>query len=555
MRIGICQINPVVGDFDGNRERIEAAAAEVRGEGAQLAVFSELAICGYPSDDLLLREGFLRANDRSLQELAAHLPPDLPTLVGCLERNEGDGRPLYNAVALLEDGLCRIVARKSLLPTYDIFDEARFFEPWREPKSNVISIAGKRVGITICEDAWNDEEFFSDRRYHLDPVEEVVSAGAEILVNLSASPWARRCTDGRGKHEFRAEMLGAISARHQRPLVLVNQYGGNVGVQFDGGSNGYGPDGRCAIEPVYFERGCAVVDTEAEWACTPAPVDLREMQCQALEQGIRDYCRKFGFERVVLGLSGGIDSALTAALAANALGGDNVTGIAMPSRYSSDHSVADAEALARNFGLRYHKVPIDGLQDAWSTALHELFAGTEPGVAEENLQARSRGVILMAHSNKFGAMLLTTGNKSECAVGYCTLYGDMCGGIAPIADLWKTEVYELARWINRDGERIPAGSITKPPSAELRPDQLDTDSLPPYDELDPILRHLVELDLPVGEVAEQLGAERELVAELFRKVQRSEYKRVQYPPTVRVSDRCWDGRRVPASHRFVAEKG
>lgn len=550
MRIALCQINPTVGDFEGNRALIEARAAEAQGLGVELAVFPELAVCGYPCEDLLLREGYLAAGEKSLTALAASLPAALPVLVGCLERNTGDGRPLYNAVALIHGGAAKVVARKSLLPTYDIFDEERYFEPWAEPSTNVVEIAGARIGITICEDAWNDEEFFSVRRYHRDPVADVVAAGADVVVNLSASPWGRRCGDARGKHEFRTEMLSAASRRHGRPVVLVNQVGGNVGAQFDGGSNGFGADG-VAVEPVYFESACLVVDTAERWDHRPQPVDLRELQRLAIEQGIRDYAQKFGFRTAVVGLSGGIDSAVTAALAASALGAENVTGIAMPSRYSSDHSVADAAALAANYGMPYHCVSIAGLQDGYDAALTEVLAGTEPDVTEENLQARMRGAILMAHSNKHGSMLLTTGNKSECAVGYCTLYGDMCGALAPIADLWKTEVYALARWINRDGERIPIHSIEKPPSAELRPGQLDSDSLPDYAALDPVLTLLVEQEVEVGAVAERTGMDRALVAELFRKVQRSEFKRFQYPPTVRVSERCWDGRRVPASHRFL----
>ncbi len=550
MKIGLCQVNPIVGDFAGNREKIAQAVAEVNRQGAQVAVLPELAVCGYPSEDLLLRDAFLEANDASLLDLAAHLPPGLPVLVGCLERNPDVGHPLYNAVALIHDGLSRIVARKSLLPTYDIFDEARFFEPCKSARDNVVDIMGVHFGVTICEDVWNDAEFFAERRYHRDPVQEVVDGGADVIVNISASPWGRQCGEARGKHSFRGEMLQAASERHGKPLVFVNQVGGNVGAQFDGGSTVFSLAGVLA-EPIYFDTSCSVVDLDGFDTVSMPDVDLREMQRLAIVQGIRDYAAKFGFTRAVLGLSGGIDSALTAALAVDALGAENVSGIAMPSTFSSDHSVADAEALAKNLGMPYRVIPIRGLQSAYDDALAESFEGTEPGLAEENLQARMRGALLMAHSNKFGGMLLTTGNKSECAVGYCTLYGDMCGALAPIADLWKTEVYALSRWMNRDGERIPVSSIEKPPSAELRPDQLDTDSLPPYEELDPVLRKLVEEERSVDVVAEQTGMDREQVATLFRMVQRSEFKRFQYPPTVRVSERCWDGRRVPVSHRFL----
>ncbi len=558
MKIALCQLNPTVGDFDGNRRRILEAAAEARRLGADWALFSELALSGYPPEDLLLRAGFLEAHDRALQDLAGGLPPDLPCLVGCLERNpearQRGGRPLYNAAALCEDGLARVVARKALLPTYDIFDELRYFEPWPRPEENVVSICGLRIGITICEDAWNDPVFFGGRQYPVDPVECVARAGAEVLVNLSASPWNRRAGDGEGKEVFRHRMLAAASARHGLPFLFVNQVGGNVGIQFDGGSMAIAPHGRLAFQPRFFEAGVHVVDLDATFEVEPAWLPLVEMQRRALVQGIADYGHKFGMSDCVLGLSGGIDSALTAALAVDALGADRVTGVAMPSTYSSGHSLQDAKDLAENLGIRFHVVPIAGLQNAFGDALADVFAGTEPGLAEENLQARARGTLLMAISNKFGGMLLTTGNKSEAAVGYCTLYGDMNGALAPIADLWKTEVWDLARWINRDGIRIPVSSIEKPPSAELRPDQLDTDSLPPYDQLDPVLRLLVEEDLPVPDVAARTGMDEERVADLFRKVMGTEFKRFQYAPTVRVSPRCWGGRRMPVSHRFGDER-
>jgi NAD+ synthase (glutamine-hydrolysing) len=559
MKIALCQLNPTVGDFDGNRRRILEAAAEARRLGADWALFSELALCGYPPEDLLLRQGFLDAHDRALVELAGSLPPDLPCLVGCLERNpesrQRGGRGLFNAAALCEDGIARVVARKSLLPTYDIFDELRYFEPWPRPEENVVTIGGRRIGITICEDAWNDPVFFGARQYPVDPVERVAAAGAEVLVNLSASPWNRRAGDGEGKEVFRHRMLAAASARHGLPFLFVNQVGGNVGIQFDGGSMAIAPNGRMAFQPRFYEESVEVVELGASWDLEPSWLPLIEMQRRALVQGIADYGRKFGMTRCVIGLSGGIDSALTAALAVDALGAENVTGVGMPSTYSSSHSLADAESLAQNLGIQFHVVPIPGLQQAFGDALADVFAGTEPGLAEENLQARSRGTLLMAVSNKFGGMLLTTGNKSEAAVGYCTLYGDMNGALAPIADLWKTEVWEMARWINRDGVRIPVSSIEKPPSAELRPDQLDTDSLPPYDRLDPVLRLLVEEDLPVPEVAARTGMDVERVADLFRKVMGTEFKRFQYAPTVRVSPRCWGGRRMPVSHRFADERG
>ena len=524
MRVGLCQINTTVGDFDGNCEAILRAAVRARQGGATVAVFPELAVCGYPAEDLLLRPSFLAAHDAALNRLAANLPPNLCVLVGCLERNlvtEGSGGvPLYNAVARIEDGLPEIVARKSLLPTYDVFDECRFFEPWPHPEQNIIDIGGRRVGLTICEDGWNDAEFFTSRRYALDPVAVQAEAGVDCIINLSASPWAR------GRDVSRRQMFHAAAKRHSLPVLCVNLVGGNVSLQFDGGSLAAKPEGL-AFEPVHFDEHVEVVDLADAWTADPAPIGLAELHYCALIQGIGDYGKKFGFTKAVLGLSGGIDSALTAVLAADALGPGNVVGIAMPSRYSSDHSREDAKELATNLGIQFHEIPIAAPHEGFLEALDPVFDGTDSGIAEENLQARSRGALLMAYANKFGHLLLTTGNKSEAAVGYCTLYGDMCGGLAVIADLWKTEVWALSRWINRDDIQIPVRSIEKPPSAELRPDQLDTDSLPEYAELDPVLRLLVEESMSVRAVAEQTGMPVDRVAELLRMVDR---KRIQALP-------------------------
>jgi NAD+ synthase/NAD+ synthase (glutamine-hydrolysing) len=547
MKIALCQIDTTVGDFAGNVRTIAQFAQNARAAGAQLAVFPELAICGYPPEDLLGRADFLREHDRALHDLASNLPPDMPVLVGCLEANveaeERGGRPLFNAVALLEDGLPRFVARKSLLPTYDVFDESRYFEPCRNPETNVVTIHGYRVGLVVCEDGWNDEHFFARRIYQIDPVERVVAAGAQVVVNLSASPW------NAGKESFRWRMIAASAQRHEVPIVYVNQVGGNVDMQFDGASLAVQPGGA-AFQPVCFAEALHVVDTDATWTERPQAPELPAMHHLALVQGIRAYARKFGFPRAVLGLSGGIDSALVATLAVDALGRDHVVGIAMPSRFSSAHSKDDARALAHNLGIAFHVLPIASLQDTYAQVLQPVFAGTEPGIAEENLQARARGTLLMAFANKHGHLLLTTGNKSESAVGYCTLYGDMCGGLAPIADLWKTEVYALSRYLNRNGERIPANSLCKPPSAELRPGQLDTDSLPAYEQLDPVLKYLVEDELSVEATAERTGMPRARVAELYRMVVGAEFKRYQYAPTLRVSERCWGGRRMPVAHRY-----
>jgi NAD+ synthase (glutamine-hydrolysing) len=370
-----------------------------------------------------------------------------------------------------------------------------------------------------------------------------VQAGAELVINLSASPWSA------GKESFRYRMVAAAAARHRVPMLYVNLVGGDVELQFDGGSLAVKPTG-VAAQPIQFREALVVVDTDKPWVETPHAVEAPAMQHAAIVQGIRAYVRKFGFERVVVGLSGGIDSALVATLAVDALGAGNVTGIGMPSDVSSEHSVADARALAHNLGMRFELLPIAPLQRTFLDVLAPVLGGGPPGLAEENLQARIRGTLLMAFANRHGHLLLTTGNKSECAVGYCTIYGDTNGALAPIADLWKTQVWELARWIDRDGERIPRRSIDKPPSAELRPGQLDTDSLPPYDVLDPVLRCLIEEDLSVEATAARTGVARATVAELFAKVQGSEWKRYQYPPTLRVSDRCWSGRRMPVAHRY-----
>lgn len=547
MRVALGQIDTTVGDLAGNVARIVQFAVQAKQQGAELVVFPELAICGYPPEDLLLRPSFLAAHDAALLRAAQQVPPDLDVLVGCVARNDSagtaGGRALHNAVALLQGGGARVVARKTLLPTYDVFDESRYFEPCRAPEQNVVVLRGRRVGIVVCEDGWNDEQFFDKRSYAVDPVERVVRAGAEFVVNLSASPWSR------GKEAFRHRMVAAASARHRVPMLYVNMVGGDVELQFDGGSLAVKPSG-VAAQPIAFREALVVVDTEAPWTETPAPVAVEQMQHAAIVQGIRDYVRKFGFQKVVLGLSGGIDSALVATLAVDALGAANVAGIAMPSLYSSDHSVADARQLAHNLGIAFHVLPIAPLQQTFADVLQPVFAGTQPGLAEENLQARMRGTLLMAFANKHGHLVLTTGNKSECAVGYCTIYGDTNGAIAPIADLWKTEVWALSRWLNRDGVRIPVNSIEKPPSAELRPGQFDTDSLPPYPELDPVLRCLVEQELTVEATAERTGMARERVAQLLAKVHAAEWKRYQYPPTLRVSDRCWSGRRMPVMHRW-----
>jgi NAD+ synthetase len=547
MRVALGQIDTTVGDFAGNSAKIVEYAQQAATRGAEVAVFPELAVCGYPPEDLLLSSGFRQAHDEALAQLSRRVPRSLDVLVGCVTENATaavqGGRPLHNSVALLQGGEHRIVARKCLLPTYDVFDESRYFEPWRTPETNIVTLRGRRVGIVVCEDGWNDEHFFDRRSYATDPVERVVRGGAEIVVNLSASPWAA------GKEVFRHRMVAAAAARHGVPMLYVNMVGGDVELQFDGGSLAVKPTG-VACQPVAFREALVLVDTEAAWTETPVHQPLESMQHAAIVQGIAAYLRKFGFQRVVVGLSGGIDSALVATLAADALGPSNVMGIAMPSSHSSAHSLADARQLAHNLGIGFQVLPIESLQVAFADVLKPVFAGTAVGIAEENLQARIRGAMLMAFANKHGHLVLATGNKSECAVGYCTIYGDTNGALAPIADLWKTEVWALSRWVNRAAERIPRRSIEKAPSAELRPGQLDTDSLPPYPELDAVLRCFIEDNLTVEETAARTGMARTRVAELAAKVHAAEWKRRQYPPTLKVSDRCWAGRRMPVAHRY-----
>jgi len=547
MKVALCQIDTTVGDFAGNVGKIVAFARRALAGGAELAIFPELAISGYPPEDLLISAGFRAAHDAALRELALQVPQQLDVLVGCITANTNSadrgGRPLHNAVALLQDGKARIVARKCLLPTYDVFDESRYFESWPRPEQNVVQLRGRRIGIVICEDGWNDEQFFDKRIYAVDPVERVVQAGAEIVVNLSASPWSA------GKERLRHRMVAAAAERHGVPMIYVNLVGGDVALLFDGGSLAVKATG-VACQPVLFAETLQIVDTEAPWTEQPVPQPIEAMHHAALVQGISAYVRKFGFSKAVIGLSGGIDSALVAALAVDALGAGNVAGIAMPSSYSSAHSVADARQLAHNLGIAFHLLPIAPLQETFARVLEPVFAGTEPGFTEENLQARMRGTLLMAFANKHEHLLLTTGNKSECAVGYCTLYGDTNGALAPIADLWKTEVWALSRWINRSAERIPRNSIEKEPSAELRPGQFDSDTLPPYPQLDAVLRCLIEEDLSVEQVSSRTGMARDQVAHLFAKVQAAEWKRYQYPPTLKVSERCWSGRRMPVAHRY-----
>ena len=541
MKIGVLQLNFTIGDFAQNAEKVRAAYEQAVRKGAELCVGPELGLCGYPPRDLLNREDFLASHDRSLKKLAQAIGK-APLILGGIEKTKKrDGRPLHNAAFLLENGNVRVVARKSLLPTYDVFDEDRYFEPGT---ANVpVRLAGRKIGVTICEDIWNDEDLWPERRYRRDPVRELARKKIDLLINLSASPW------NMGKEKVRYRLLAEVAKREKIPVVQVNLVGGNDELVFDGESMVVGPKGGLLGRAAAFAEEVRVVDVR-EREVKPVWAVNEEQVFRALVLGTRDYLDKCGFREVVLGLSGGIDSALTAVIAAEALGPDRVLGVAMPSRFSSPGSVADAEKLARNLGIRYAKISIEDSFAAMLRSLAPARGGQQGGLTEENLQSRLRGVILMAIANDSGRLLLTTGNKSELAVGYCTLYGDMCGALAVIADVPKTLVYRIARWVNRDGEIIPRDSIEKAPSAELRPDQKDQDSLPPYEELDRILESYVVHEGSLGAMAKQ-GIPKKVAQEIVRKIDLAEYKRRQAAPGLKVTTKAFGvGRRVPIAQRF-----
>jgi len=556
MKIALCQLNPKVADMEGNTRRIRDAAERAAGQGARVAVFPELSVPGYPPRDLLDRRGFVAAQRRAVDELAAALPRDLVALVGAAEPvpSARGGRHLANAAYVLRDGRVDAVIEKRLLPTYDVFDEDRYFTPGAEP--GLVDVDGVRVGVTVCEDIWNDVDSpIAGRRYPVNPIAEVRRAGAQVLVNLSASPFTL------AKHRARDRMLAEVARKHAVPLVFVNQVGANDDLVFDGASAVYGVDGAHQARLPAFREDLAVVPLPlVDDGAAPAgavgpladwpPSDEAAVR-DALALGVRDYVRKCGFRKVLLGVSGGIDSALVAAIAVRALGPDDVLGVAMPSRYSSEGSVADAQALAEALGMRLETVPIEPMFDValdhLSPVLDRLAPPGDGDVTFEDVQRRLRCTTLMAISNRTGALLLTTGNKSEVAVGYATLYGDMAGGLAVLSDLPKTLVYRVAREVNRQAGRpvIPESTLTKPPSAELRDDQKDEDSLPPYDVLDPILERLVEDQASIADVV-AAGFDEAVVREIAGMVHRNEHKRRQMPPGLIVTSKAFGpGRRYP----------
>lgn len=546
MKIALIQINPVIGDFVGNSRKILNVCREAVKQDCGLVIFPELALSGYPPHDLLERPAFLNTHDQTLSELCHNLP-EIDLIIGCIEQRgaDTDGKKLYNSAFFIRNGSIMQRIRKQLLPTYDVFDEKRWFEPGNTP--GVIECKGLRFGVTVCEDIWHSEI----GEYECDPVQTLFSETDDIdcLINISASPFQR------GKESVRHRLFRTICQRHNVPLVYVNQVGGQDSLLFDGRSVLMDQNGEIRAKLLGFAEDMLIIDSD-DWS-GPLHESVQEDNLaslhDALVMGIHDYVTKCGFRSVVLGLSGGIDSALTAALAVKALGAENVFGVALPSPYSSDDSMEDAKALAGNLGCRFDVIPISDLFSSFKETLRPLFAAspsTPSDLTEQNLQARIRGNLLMALSNKFGHLLLSTGNKSEMAVGYCTLYGDMNGGLAVISDVPKQLVYELSRFINREKEIIPLRSISKAPTAELKPDQCDQDDLPDYDILDQILELHLEEYLGVNEIVDR-GFDREIVKDVLRRVQINEYKRKQAPMGLRVTSKAFGyGRRIPNAQKF-----
>jgi NAD+ synthetase len=550
MKIAIGQINPTVGALDHNATLVLQEVARAHAAGARLVVFPELCLTGYPPRDLLAVEDFVKRADHVLDEIIAGVPDGIAVALGTVRRSPGVSL-LHNAAVVLKRGELLKQVPKVLLPTYDVFDERRYFEPGPLGCERVVELDGVRFGFTVCEDMWNDRLLWGEqRRYNRDPVAEAVEQGASVLVNLSASPFAL------GKEGLRARLVAHAATRWHCPVVYAAAVGGNDGLIFDGGSLAARADGTFLDVAPLFESSLRVFELDGPPVERTAVPPMQEL-CGALTLGLSDYAHKTGLSGALLGLSGGIDSALVACLARLAFGPSNVLGVAMPSRFSSEHSVEDARSLATKLGIEFMVVPIELAHHAYEDMLAPALSSRGPtpqgDVTFENVQARIRGAILMALSNRTGRLLLTTGNKSECSVGYCTLYGDTCGGLAVIADLWKMQVYELSRWLNEHllQNAIPESTLVKPPSAELRPDQRDDQSLPPYELLDPILQRLVEQESSIEAAAEQTGAPLELVRDIARKLYRAEYKRKQFAPTLRVTSRSWGGRDYPIAQGWL----
>ena len=539
MKIALGQINTTIGDFSGNCAKIVEFARRALASGAGMAMFPELSICGYPPRDLVENPSFVNRNSEMLQRIADETR-GIAVICGLVTPAHAEtGKSVMNSAALTKDGQVVTMQSKMLLPTYDVFDESRNFAP--AGKQELLPFCGRKIALTICEDAWNDKGFWNRQLYGFDPVEALMGEGGNLLLNISASPFYVE------KRELRQNMLAAIAKKYKAPVAMVNQVGGNDSLVFDGSSLVIAPDGRVIAQAKSFEEDLIYFDTDTlAGDLHPQVEGIEGSIYSALVLGTRDYVRKCGFHRVLVGLSGGIDSALTAAIATDALGNQNVTGVGMPGPYSSRGSIDDARALAANLGIRFELIRITEIFDTYLKGLKPVFAGREEDVTEENIQARIRGALLMAMSNKFSAMVLSTGNKSELAVGYCTLYGDMVGGLAVISDVPKTMVYRLAQYVNTQKPVIPRATIEKPPSAELRPNQKDSDSLPEYDVLDVVLEDYIEDNKSAEQIAAERGFDNHLVNRVIRMVERSEYKRQQAAPGLKISEKAFGvGRRFP----------
>ncbi|MGA3106965.1 MAG: NAD+ synthase [Terriglobales bacterium] len=539
MKIALGQINPTVGDFSGNAAKIIQFSQQARNSGAALILFPELAVSGYPPLDLVERRSFVTRSRSTAEKIAAETQ-GIAVICGMVTPAQADsGKTVMNSAALLRDGRIDFVQSKMLLPTYDVFDESRNFAPAKSQQ--LFQFSGSQIALTICEDAWNDKRFWNRQLYGVDPVEELVRAGGNVVLNISASPfWL-------GKRELRRDMLASIARNQKVPVAMVNQVGGNDSLVFDGSSMVIGPDGQILAQAKSFEEDLIYFDSEKFTGDMHPQIAGEEASAyEALVLGTRDYVHKCGFQKAIIGLSGGIDSALTASIAVDALGHENVIGVGMPGPYSSEGSIEDARHLAQNLKIRFELLSINDIYQSARQTLSPVFAGLAPDVTEENIQSRARGMLLMALSNKLGALVLSTGNKSELAVGYCTLYGDMVGGLAVISDVPKTLVYRLAAYVNSRSKVIPEATIEKPPSAELRPDQKDSDSLPPYDVLDAILEDFVEESSSVDQIARVHNLDPDLVRRVIRMIERSEYKRQQAAPGIKISAKAFGyGRRFP----------
>ena len=563
MKIAIAQLNPTIGDITNNAQQIITAAKNAANQNIRLLLTPELSLCGYPPRDLLLYPGFVELMSLEIKAIATQLPKNIAVLIGTVETNpqatSKGQKPLYNSMVLIKGGEIKQVFHKRLLPTYDVFDEDRYFEPGYE--ANYFTLDQTKIGVSICEDLWNDEQFWGKRSYEVNPIEELAQLGVDAIINLSASPYTV------GKQKLREAMLHHAATSYQKPILYANQVGGNDDLVFDGNSVVFNSAGEIVSRGKSFETDLIIVELdELTFRSSLTPLEsgsrspltplikggkIDQEIYQALVLGVKDYARKCGFTRAILGLSGGIDSALVAAVASEALGAENVLGVLMPSPYSSDHSISDALDLVANLGINSQKIEIEEAMTAYDTILDPMFAGTEFGIAEENIQSRIRGNLLMAIANKFGYLLLSTGNKSEMAVGYCTLYGDMNGGLAVIADLPKTRVFKLCSWLNRDGEVIPENIITKPPSAELKPDQKDSDSLPSYEILDDILDRIVCQHQSTAEII-KAGHDTDTVTRVMKLLTRAEFKRRQAPPGIKITDRAFGtGWRMPIASKWL----